>query len=119
MRGRAIRLSRPRRFIGDLMHFAQKVPTVPVQRSMQLTSVVQARNNVMERPSWPAIFLKAYSIVSDQMPVLRRAYLTLPWEHIREYPSTVASLTIERIYEDEPGVFFARISKANELPLTE
>ena len=32
--GRSFSLSLPRRFICDLLHFAQKVPTVPVQRRL-------------------------------------------------------------------------------------
>ena len=32
--GRSLRLSLPRRFVCDLLHFARKVPTVPVQRTM-------------------------------------------------------------------------------------
>ncbi|HZU36958.1 MAG TPA: hypothetical protein VFA18_13650, partial [Gemmataceae bacterium] len=54
-------LSLPRRFIGDLLHFAQKVPSVPVQRRMNLAAVVAARNVAAPRPSWCAIFTKAYA----------------------------------------------------------
>ncbi len=42
-RGRNLRLSLPRRFVCDLLHFAQQVPTVPVQRRLNLAAVVAAR----------------------------------------------------------------------------
>jgi hypothetical protein len=75
MRGRTISLSRPRRFLGDLLHFAQQIPTVPVQRRMALAEVAAARDAVPDRPWWPAVFLNAYARVCDDQPVLRRAYV--------------------------------------------
>ena len=33
--GRRLRLSLPRRQVCDLMHFAKKVPSIPVQRTMR------------------------------------------------------------------------------------
>ena len=119
MRGRWISLSRPRRFIGDLMHFAAQVPSVPVQRRMELADVAAARNAVPNRPCWPAVFLKAYSQVSDDFPPLRRAYVCLPWPHLCEYPKTIAGLAVEREYGDEPCVFFGRIARPSSLPLEE
>src|SRR5438445_1735989 len=86
MRGRAIPLSRPRRMVADLMHFAAGVPTVPVQRRMSLAPVVAARSACAERPSWTAIFTKAYALVAAEFPELRRAYVKFPWPQFYEYP---------------------------------
>ena len=41
--GRNLPLSLPRRFICDLVHFAHRVPTVPVERRMNLAPLVMAR----------------------------------------------------------------------------
>jgi hypothetical protein len=103
----------------DLLHFAAQVPTVPVQRRMALAEVAAARESVAHRPCWPAVFLKAYSHVADELPALRRAYVGLPWPHLQEYPKTVASLAIEREYDNEPCVFFARIGEPANLSLRE
>jgi hypothetical protein len=119
MRGRWIPLSGPRRFVGDLMHIARGVPTVPVQRRMALAGVVASRAVVSDRPCWPAVFIKAYARVTDDLPELRRAYLALPWPHLREYPRAVASITVERDYQGERGVFFGRIRNPAELTLRE
>lgn len=119
MNGRWISLSRPRRFLGDLMHFAARVPTVPVQRKMKLAQVAAARSAVAARPSWVSVFLKAYAGVAKDLPVLRRAYLGLPWPHLREYPKSVASVAVERVYRDERCVFFGRISDPWRMPLPE
>jgi hypothetical protein len=117
MRGKWIGLSRPRRFLADLLHFAAKIPTVPVQRQMKLAELVAARDAVAERPCWPAIFLKAYALAGDDFPAVRRAFVRLPWPHLREYPRSVASIAVERDYRGEPCVFFGRISEPGKLPL--
>jgi 2-oxoacid dehydrogenase/acyltransferase catalytic subunit len=119
MRGKWIRLSGPRRFLGDLLHFAAQIPSVPVQRRMALPELVIARNALQQRPCWPAVFLKAYAHVCDQMAPLRRAYVCLPWPHLREYPKTVASIAVEREFENEPCVFFGRITNPASLSLEE
>src|SRR5208282_5086496 len=94
--GRNVPLSLPRRFICDLVHFAHQIPTVPVQRRMNLAAVVGARQVAEPRPGWPAIFAKAYAIVAAACPELRRAYLPFPWPHLYEHPVNVASIAIER-----------------------
>jgi hypothetical protein len=119
MRGKWIGLSRPRRFLADFLHFAAKVPTVPVQRRMCLADVVATRGTLSHRPCWPAIFLKAYAIVCAETPVLRRAFVRLPWAHLREYPRVAASVAVERDYAGEPCVFFGRITDPQTLPLDE
>jgi hypothetical protein len=119
MRGKSIRLSRPRRFLVDLLHFTAHIPSVPVQRRMQLAEVAAARKSLAVRPSWPALFIKAYSQVADEFPALRRAYVGIPWPHLREYSKNVASVAIERQYENEPCVFFARINNPAKKTLAE
>ena len=117
--GRNLRLSVPRRFICDLLHFAHKVPSVPVERRMRLGPVVAARAVASPRPSWCAIFTKAYSFVAAAQPELRRAYLSFPWPHLYEHPESVASIAVERDYEDEPGIFFGHLRHPEKLSLAE
>ncbi|MCI0699468.1 MAG: hypothetical protein L0241_00085 [Planctomycetia bacterium] len=112
-------MSAPRKFLADLLRLANGIPTVPVQRTMQLAEVAAAREVITDRPGWPALFLKAYARVADAMPELRRAYVALPWAHLCEYPTSVASIAVEREYLGEKAVFFGRIVNPAELPLTE
>jgi pyruvate/2-oxoglutarate dehydrogenase complex dihydrolipoamide acyltransferase (E2) component len=109
MRGRAIPLSRPRRMVADLMYFAAGVPTVPVQRRMNLAPLVAARNAAADRPAWTAIFTKAYALVAADVPELRRAYVKFPWAHLYEYPASAAYVTVERDYGGEKAVFGYRV----------
>ena len=112
MRGRSIALSKPRRLVIDLLHFAREVPSLPVQKRMQLAEVVAARKACHERPQWSAIFIKAYALVAQEMPVLRRAYIKAPWPRLYEYPSVSASLMIEREYRGDHGLFSMLIKNA-------
>lgn len=109
--GRKIALSLPRRFVGDVLHFAKKIPSIPMQRRMRLADVVAARERLSTRHSWCAIFTKAYSIVAAERPELRRTYLSVPWGHLYEHPINVAAFSVERTYQDEEGVFMARIAR--------
>src|SRR5262245_58020415 len=109
MRGHAIALSRPRRLICDLLHFAAGVPTVPVQRRMALAPVVAARRTLAVRPPWSAVFAKAFALVATEVPELRRAFCKFPRPHLYEYPTSVAAITVERDYRGEKAVFTVRV----------
>ena len=107
--GRRLSISPARRCIGDYLHFAQKVPTVPVQRRMNLAPLMLARQEATPRPGWCAIFTKAYAMVAKNRPELRRAYMGFPWAHLYEHPISVASIAVERRLQDEDVVLFTQI----------
>ncbi len=113
--GRRLPLSPARRLVGDLLAFAQKVPTVPVQRRMRLAAVAAARAATTPRPSWCAIFTKAYALVAAERPELRRAYLGFPRPHLYEHPSSVASIAFGRKLDGEEVVLFAQVRRPEEL----
>jgi hypothetical protein len=117
--GRNLPLSLPRRFIGDLIHCAQKVPSVPVQRRMHLATVVAARAAATLRPSWCTLFTKAYARVAADRPELRRAYMSFPRSHLYEHALNVASVAIERMFAGEPAVFFAPLRSPEQQPLAQ
>jgi hypothetical protein len=119
IRGKFIRLSPQRRFICDLMHFARRVPTVPTQRRMHLEDVVAARRASGRHISWCAIFMKAYAIVCQSRPELRRCYLPWLWPHLYEHPINVASFMLEREYRGEEGVFSAQVREPEKMSLVE
>jgi len=117
--GRCLPLSPPRRLVGDLLHFARKVPSIPVQRRINVAPLREARERVSGRPSWCAIFLKGYALVAARMPELRRAYLGWPWPHLYEHPFNIATVAISRDYQGEPGVFFAHFQSPERQGLAE
>jgi hypothetical protein len=107
----------PRKFICDLMRHAQRVPTVPVQRRMDLAPLLKARQFARPRPSWAVLFAKAYGKVAAAHPELRRAYLPFPWPRLYEHPHSVASIAIERTWQGEPTVVFAHLRAPEKQPL--
>jgi hypothetical protein len=118
-RGKRVGLSLQRKFVCDLLAFAKDVPSVPMQRRMQLGELIAARSAATQRVSWSAIFLKAYSILSAKRPELRRAYLPYPWPHLYEHPATIASFSLEREYRGERGVFLVQIQQPERFSLVE
>ena len=119
---RTLSLSVPRRIICDLLAFAKAIPTVPVQRQMNVSSVAAARSRLgpaVDTPSWCAIFTKAYAITALRFPELRRAYLSVPWAHLYEHSHSIASIAIERRYEGENAVFWGHLRRPERQPLRE
>ncbi len=99
------------------MHFAMQVPTVPVQRRMNLWPVSSVRK--LSRLPWTAVFAKAFAMVAREVPELRRVYCKFPWAHLYEYPVSVAHITVERDYAGERAVLGLRIKDPAGLPLAD
>ena len=118
MRGRAIRLSVQRRMTIDFLYFARSVPTVPVQKRMSIAGLVAARAACDNRPRWTAIFTKAFALLAEEVPQLRRAYVKFPWPHLYEYPVSRANIVVERTYCDEPALYPLLIKDPAHEPLS-
>jgi hypothetical protein len=117
--GFTLPLSLPRRLMCDYLSFARKVPTVPVQRRMQLGAVAAARTRAAARPSWCSVFMKAYALVCNAWPPLRRAYLSFPWPRLYQHPLSVLSVAIERKFGEEDVVLFVHLTQPERLSLPE
>jgi hypothetical protein len=104
-KGRSLPLSGPRKFIIDLVHFASQVPSIPVARTLDVGPLIDARRRHLLRPSWAALFMRAYALVCAEHPPLRRAYLAFPWPRLYEHPISVCAMAFEREHEGEEGIF--------------
>jgi pyruvate/2-oxoglutarate dehydrogenase complex dihydrolipoamide acyltransferase (E2) component len=104
-KGRYLPLAGPRRFIGDLVHFAHRIPSAPVSRTIDVGALTEPRKRHDARPSWASVFMKAYALVGAAHPPLRRSYLEFPWPRLYEHPWMNCALAIERSYRGEDGVF--------------
>jgi hypothetical protein len=116
MRGKFVPLSLGRRLVVDLTRL--HVPSVPVQRIMNVKPLIAARAAAKGKPSWPAIFAKAYALVAEDEPILRRAYIKLPSPRLYEYPTSTVSLVVEREYEGEMVVLTLLIFNVAQQSLT-
>ncbi|MFL5329061.1 MAG: hypothetical protein ACJ8C4_09100 [Gemmataceae bacterium] len=119
VRGRTVLLSPARRFICDLMHFAKKVPSIPMQRRMALGELVAARRTWPRRLTWRCIFAKAMAILSERRPELRRAYMKSPFPRLYEHPFVIANIAFEREYRGDTCVFIGRVPLPQRLSLAD
>jgi hypothetical protein len=117
--GFTIPLSLARRHRCDLIHLARQTPTQVMQRNMNLGITLATRSLASPRPSWHAIFTKAYALVAQLWPQLRRAYLSFPLPHVYEHPACVASVALERRFLDEDALFYVPICQPDLLALND
>src|SRR5438045_2534775 len=117
-RGKSIPLSPLRRLMDDYLHLSRKVPTVAIERRCDLAEVIAARQRLDPRPSWFALFLKAYALVALRHDELRQAFMTFPWKRLHQHACNIASLAVARRVGNEDGVLAMFIRHPEELPLT-
>lgn len=110
-RGRTIRLSPARRFVGDLLHVCRHTPLIPIERRMNLCDLALARESGHPRPGWAAIFTKAFASVAMRRPELRRLYMSRPTARIFEHPESIAAVIVEREIDGEPAVLPALLHR--------
>ena len=116
---RRLRIPPLRRVLCDFLHFAKKVPLVTAERRMKLGPLIAARNACLPKPSWTAIFLKAFAQVARRQPELRRVYCPFPWPHFYEHGESIGFFTVERQVDDEPTVLFGYRRRPDQLSLSE
>jgi hypothetical protein len=119
LRGRWIKLSIPRRIVIDFMYFAAGLPSIAAQRRLTLRGVVEAREAHPDRPTWTAVFAKAFALVAVEIPELRRVYVRLPWPHFHESGVSTASVVVERSYDGEPGLALVQMTGPETLSIGE
>jgi hypothetical protein len=103
--GHYLPLPGPRKFISDLVHFARRIPSAPVARTIDVSALSEARVRHPARPSWSCVFMKAYALVGAANAPLRRSLLEFPWPRLYQHPWMNCAMAIERVYQGEEGVF--------------
>jgi hypothetical protein len=119
MRGTVRKISWPRRLVADLMCASIRVPFVSLSRSLNIRQLLEARAPITRAPGWAAIFVKAFSLVARDEPILRTLYVKWPWPSFYELPRSVAMVAIARVEDGEDCVLAQKVAGADELPLTE
>jgi len=119
MRGTARKISITRRLVADLMQASIRIPFVSLQRPLNVRQLLEARELAAQPPGWAAIFVKAFSLVAREEPVLRTLYAKWPWPSLYELPRSIAMIAIARIEGGEDCVLPQKITAADALPLAE
>jgi hypothetical protein len=120
MRGTARKISLPRRLVADLMHASIGVPFVSLRRNLNIRELLEARALVAQPPGWAAIFVRAFSLVAKEQPILRTLYAKWPWPHFYELPRSVGMVAIARVEDGEDCVLPQKIAlEENQQSLTD
>ncbi|MDF1657076.1 MAG: hypothetical protein P1U58_05655 [Verrucomicrobiales bacterium] len=57
--------------------------------------------------SWTVLFIKAFSLIARDSPVLRQSWIRFPWPRLYLSSQSVAYLPVKRTHEDEEWLCFA------------
>jgi hypothetical protein len=99
------------------MHACRNVPLVCAERRMDLGALIAARRAWQPRPSWSAIFVKAFALVAADISALRRSYIHFPWPHLYEHRISVATVNVDREFQGEETVVLAHARGPDGWPL--
>src|ERR1700692_98560 len=119
MRGTVRKISLPRLFIVDLMRASMRVPFVSLARTLDIRPLLEAHALAAQPPGWAAIFVKAFSLVAKEQPILRTLYVKWPWPSFYELPRSMAMVAIARVEDGQDCVLPQKVPAADELPLGE
>ena len=110
-------MGRSRALVLDLLRLSHGVPTFPVERQMELAEVAAARAAADPRISWVALFVKALALTAQEVPALRRSYISFPWPHLYEHRQNVAVVSVNREHQGEDWLFWLRLMAPEKLRL--
>jgi hypothetical protein len=109
----------PRRLVADLMHASLRIPFVSLHRPLDIRPLLEARALAAQPPGWAAIFVKAFSLVAKDEPILRTLYAKWPWPSFYELPRSIAMVAIARVEDGQDCVLPQKVPAADTVPLIE
>lgn len=116
-KGRYFALSPARKMIWDILDASMGIPLVSASRLMNVRDLMHARSAASPRPSWNAIFTKAYAKVAAETPELRRLFIRWPWGRLYEHPFNIGSVSVELDVAGEKIVAIAQVRCPEALDL--
>src|SRR5262249_10268421 len=117
--GRALSLSPSPRVLCDALRLAGRISAVPIERTLRLSALAAALHSAAAKPTWPALVVKAFGLVSADNPLLRRCYVPWPRPHLYEHAVGVASIAVSRPHQGEETLFSVQLPRPEAMPLSE
>ena len=118
MDGTTRAIGRQRAIVLDVVRYAAKVPSFPVERHVDIQALASLRERSPSRISWTALFARAYGLASREHSQLREIYVAWPWPRVYTSPDCVLSLAVNRQMPDGERLFFGRIHSPDKRSLT-
>jgi hypothetical protein len=106
---RNIPISPGRRFVSDLMWLSRRIPLSVMKRTVDVGPVLVARAASRDRIPWSILVAKAYALACREHPQFRRIHALLPWPHLHEPAASTATIMIERDWNGEKALLYARL----------
>lgn len=103
----------------ELMHHGRKVPSIPLSRGLNVAALADVRRHCTPPPSWMAIFVRAYGLLSVRHAELRRAFIRWPIPHLYEHPVVECAVTVERDWRGEAVTLGAKIRQPESTSVQE
>jgi len=116
---RYVRLSLPRLWVRDIVHFAKKSDVVGGNGVMNIAPLVEARRAARSRVNRTTLLTRGLALVARNRPELRQSYIPFPVGHIYQHPKSVATIVVERGWRGESAVFVDQIQAPEDLSLDE
>lgn len=115
---RVSKLSRGRRVIADLSWASLRVPRCTLTVRLALPRLLAARAALpAPRPPWTVLFAKAFALVSEDQPALRRLHASLPCQRLLEAPHAIGCIIVERLHHGQPTLTLARFTEPHATPI--
>lgn len=120
MDGTTKSVGQDRAIVLDVVRYAAKVPSFPVERWVDISNVANLRQQSPVRVSWTALFIRAYGLASRQHAQLRQIYVPWPWPRIYQSPDCVISLAVNRTQPNgNERLYFGRVFSPDLRSLSE
>jgi hypothetical protein len=87
-----------------MLYYARRVPSVPLARVMTLGATAARRATAQPRPSWTALFIRAFALAAQRHPSLRQAFIPWPVPHLYEHAHSICALVTEREWHGQPAL---------------
>lgn len=114
---RRMLLPRSRVLVCDVLRLFQAVPTTAQSRIFKLHRVEETRQQVPQRMSWPAIFLKSYSAVCARNARLCQSWVNWPFPHVVQHTEPVATVAVQRKHAADDWLLWGKIRAPHQVPL--
>jgi len=109
-----------RQMIADLSWASLRVPRCTLVARLAIPRALAARAALpAPRPPWTILFTKAFALVAEDQPALRRLHATLPRPRLVEAPHAIGCVVVEREYAGQPTLAVARFTEPHATPLAQ
>lgn len=112
-------MPRSRALVNDVLWLHRHVPTCSHTREMRLLELSDSRRQLGERISWATFFVKAYARVSTRYPQLLQTWRVWPFAHLFQHAVPVASIAVQRRYQNDDWLLWGKIQQPHEKSLSE